>query len=834
MESRKRTHAEDADPVVTKKRAVSNGYGSPTRVNGVATEVDEPKENDELESFRKEAIFRRMKHYSREHERSQHRIEELERRRNACEAGLSAIQACWTQLIDTIRLLVKPEALSSASVDTTGLFDMSTHVDSESSPELEKALQEQMNATRELVASFVQMGSQTRAALSADDMYITCQKARTECTALRSEVQVMRARLEDAESEKENYHSRLVAAENRLERLSSRTIPQSDSRSSAPPEKHTPKEEPVANAPSPTKVKVEDVQMKDESDGQPPTAQHGEASSPTEDTMPNGTGRPSAEEMDDWREIAAMREKEIRRLEEEITALREEQLALAVDQKVPSDETLQKMPLWKAVYQEFSHATWQRSDLEEQLKKAQEEVSELRVKLAEEAEKGNAQVAKIQQEYSNVIAKRDADLVRLREQRDQQAAELSERKHKDSERVAALESEVKRLRTRMAASTGDEDLVAFLFSDESVHGKTYVDELRTRLEEAETKLSALQESLSSLNQEHPDVAQHVQSEAEAREQVAQLSKELEKYRSIYGDASSGSSSDSPGQLREKEEELQKLRLQLKQQTQAESALYTEVEKLSAAWEALDKQVKNKVFDLSALEEKLSRALADRAKIENKFYAAMRDKEAVEFERKSLVRNIEKNGKSMESVIAAEKNLLAQVKLLEGEQAESRKIVQKYGPEIHRLTDQLKDYELKLEAEKTKAAQCKTELKQILDKHYTQQAELRRREEAIRRKEKEVERLQATAQSKLRSLSSQGGAKGKEHEREEELQGEVDKLMSVLKCSTCRQNMRNAVITKCMHSFCKQCVEARISTRQRKCPACNLPFGQQDVQPLYFQ
>ena len=48
--------------------------------------------------FRKEAIFRRMRHYSRENERSQARIAELERTKRACEAGLAALNACWTQV----------------------------------------------------------------------------------------------------------------------------------------------------------------------------------------------------------------------------------------------------------------------------------------------------------------------------------------------------------------------------------------------------------------------------------------------------------------------------------------------------------------------------------------------------------------------------------------------------------------------------------------------------------------------------------------------------------------------------------------------------------------
>jgi E3 ubiquitin-protein ligase BRE1 len=72
------------------------------------------------------------------------------------------------------------------------------------------------------------------------------------------------------------------------------------------------------------------------------------------------------------------------------------------------------------------------------------------------------------------------------------------------------------------------------------------------------------------------------------------------------------------------------------------------------------------------------------------------------------------------------------------------------------------------------------------------------------------------------------------QKEAQLQKEVDKCMSILKCSTCKQNMRSTVLTKCLHTFCKSCIDMRISTRQRKCPACNLQFAQSDAQQLYFQ
>jgi E3 ubiquitin-protein ligase BRE1 len=51
-----------------------------------------------FKQFRKEAIFRRMRHYSRENERSQARITELERLKSTYEASLAVMGACWTQV----------------------------------------------------------------------------------------------------------------------------------------------------------------------------------------------------------------------------------------------------------------------------------------------------------------------------------------------------------------------------------------------------------------------------------------------------------------------------------------------------------------------------------------------------------------------------------------------------------------------------------------------------------------------------------------------------------------------------------------------------------------
>jgi E3 ubiquitin-protein ligase BRE1 len=100
-------------------------------------------------------------------------------------------------------------------------------------------------------------------------------------------------------------------------------------------------------------------------------------------------------------------------------------------------------------------------------------------------------------------------------------------------------------------------------------------------------------------------AKCLEAEAAARTQVAELQEQLKSYHNPYGQ-----SGDMLKQLEEKESELKKLRLQVTQHTQTETALYTELERLSSAWEALDKEVKSKVFDLTTVEDRLSKSAVE--------------------------------------------------------------------------------------------------------------------------------------------------------------------------------------------------------------------------------
>jgi E3 ubiquitin-protein ligase BRE1 len=69
--------------------------------------------------------------------------------------------------------------------------------------------------------------------------------------------------------------------------------------------------------------------------------------------------------------------------------------------------------------------------------------------------------------------------------------------------------------------------------------------------------------------------------------------------------------------------------------------------------------------------------------------------------------------------------------------------------------------------------------------------------------------------------------------DEGLKEQLQMYKQLLKCSTCHLNDKEVVLTRCFHVFCKNCIEIRINTRQRKCPSCGDSFGINDVHQLYL-
>ncbi|KAF8270270.1 BRE1 E3 ubiquitin ligase-domain-containing protein [Lactarius quietus] len=812
VDSRKRPHMGESDPLPTKKRAVSVN-GTTILVNGNAHHTppadEEPRDQDNLEQFRKEAIFRRMRHYSRENERSQARIAELEHLKNTYEASLAVMGACWTQLVDTIRAHVKPDVSPPLNDEDEDLFCLSKRISSEDSPTLAAAFEEKARSTHKLVAAFVQLSG---ANPLKDEIYRRYQRSHTECTALRSELELMKAKLKDCQAQRDLYSSNLAVAEVRLDRVQSRTVQTVYGRATSPVEEPA-KEEELAEK--------EEVDVKEE---------ERTSSSPAPTSAPVVPPTPSFSELQEWQDIAKAREDKIRELELSNESLRHEQRVLTVC--APSSDIIASTDIYKLLIERVSHLEHTLKEKESQIKAPLPEEPKVQP-IAESTEEELRE-----KERRAAEDKRIQEGSRLRKQREQLTAELNEVKaqlikrqsleevktlvNSCTSRIEVYQSEVSRLKLLLAAKAGDEDLVNFLRTERSGD----VAELRKRLMASEERVSDLERQVDALSEQQPDTFKYIRAEAEAERQLAAANQLLTQFRSTYGEPSRlpPDVRQLAERLKLKEEEVKSLRLQDAQHADAEGPLYDEIGKLSTAWESLQAQVASKVFDLVAAEEKIMKANLDKAKADNKFFAAMREKEAVENEHKHLARTNEKLLKHISNLTDVEKANNNRLNVLEQSVALANTKVDAYKSRV----DVQEADNLQIRIERAGTVNDLENLRKVVDDKRKEinelWAELRKAQEALTLANLNIERQRKGGDIKAIPSS----------QKEAQLQKEVDKCMSLLKCSICKQNMRSTVLTKCLHTFCKSCIDMRISTRQRKCPACNLQFAQSEAQQLYFQ
>ncbi|OQR82450.1 hypothetical protein ACHHYP_16032 [Achlya hypogyna] len=63
--------------------------------------------------------------------------------------------------------------------------------------------------------------------------------------------------------------------------------------------------------------------------------------------------------------------------------------------------------------------------------------------------------------------------------------------------------------------------------------------------------------------------------------------------------------------------------------------------------------------------------------------------------------------------------------------------------------------------------------------------------------------------------------------------ELNDLRKKMRCSVCQDHLKEVIVAKCMHMFCKECMDSNLKARNRKCPTCKKMFGQDDVKGVYW-
>ncbi|KAJ2847036.1 E3 ubiquitin-protein ligase bre1, partial [Coemansia brasiliensis] len=515
------------------------------------------------------------------------------------------------------------------------------------------------------------------------------------------------------------------------------------------------------------------------------------------------------------------------------------------------DYVISETPLYKQVESSRDYYAAQTQRLQAEVERLFGEVSELKTSRTEFEESLTAESAAQRQALEAEIQRLHGDLVRVRHHRDQVQRELEERRAQDAvedqksaelkllsdvrrERMNALISENKRLLACIAVLKGDR--AAFeTYTDAELSKTTAVaDELRAKLEQVARRERQLAGRLEALSVQGDDEAQakspqqagegettRLVSELQnARDEIERLQLRMRKYEEILGGVAVNESgyivdeAAKASELAAKQKRVDDLTLERDGLAKTSEMMERELQTICETFSRLEEQNTSKVWDLSAKEQAISRVIAEKSKYEEKFIGLNKDREAQRTANQAL-RN--QNAKQLEHIKAIEERdrALAQQLSLAGKEAE-------------KATLAWQTTQTKLQEAQQRAQELEEQARALEEQARVATQALNERTEALGAAEHEKRRMQETLDAAHRRLA--------EAEKITDQSG-LAKLCAdykaLLKCPTCRTNFKSHVLMRCMHVFCKQCLDSRIETRQRKCPSCSEPFGAKDVRQIYL-
>ncbi|GAB7347794.1 hypothetical protein MBLNU459_g5335t1 [Dothideomycetes sp. NU459] len=471
MEERKRSIAVDSDDVYPSKRQA-------TAVNGSLPRMDPDKEKD-IESFQKEAILRQMREYKREKSLYEGQVAELTKRSAYHDDHLRTIDAWFTQLLDEIRVLVGDIAAQADTASGSELFRSALTFDDNAA--FEEHLKTRSSKIKAAITDIfgrlptatpdVQEVQERLAALLANEKAHIVESQR-----IIGERDQLGERLEQA-----SY--RYLLAEKKLDRAKSATVQKLERQAIMGGNSET-----AGAADRKASVKSEDTEM---ANGDVDSSTHAAAE----------IARKEAVAAAEKRKIQAEQlEAENKQLTEELTTAKTRMASL-------TDEDYSKTDLYKMLKSQHEDTIKRINNLEatnvqlrEEAQKLQAERTTWRDLIEEESRAATS-------DLESQLARAETDLSRIRNLRDELAAENAVRKGSQDQqsstadqfkelaesretRIAALESETQRLKLQ----TGEANANA---ASETIDNMS-VDDLKTKLRNLESSYALLENELPSL------------------------------------------------------------------------------------------------------------------------------------------------------------------------------------------------------------------------------------------------------------------------------------------------------------------------------------------------
>ncbi|KAG0344453.1 E3 ubiquitin-protein ligase bre1 [Podila humilis] len=810
-----------------------------------------------LANFQKEAIWRQMQEYKREHARAMEHIEKLHEKQVDYEAHLSTVDIYWNKLLEDLKMLMSRVNIEVKEADMVfndgssfASFFMNGKTDDSQDPSIKdltvNALKPSMEArseyTKKVVLKLLRViedWSEQR------DAFWTTLKDSDSATKESTTIQVL-----------SQEHERMVALYKRgqtdLDRLQAKCHGFTDQVLRLKNELEMTKNrlEETAESLDDSKERVRRIEknMDREKSAIVSAVTTGAIFGEHYTGIPDAS-TPSAGQVDSkldpmdatkeeflvYRELSASRLAELEEMKVQRIQLKNELDQLRIQLNNLPDDKIQDSQHFKNLLVQMQYA---RNDAEHY----RNEASKLRADLEELHMSRRKFMDSLESEEKNrratlegELKKLESDISRVRDSRDrfqqmyearctkddyemQQNQEIRKIANTRKDRITTLATDIQRLQIMLAANTGDRDAFAFYLSGSS--DKSFLDDMKIKLRHAEEHIKALTIELEASKQaaaQVRDLETVTASEFKLRAQVEELTSKLAKMETLIG-----SSADEPVQalmmtIKAKDETIQVLEAKVQAHEAVQAPLLNELHTVATAWGQLEEATSRKVIDLAQKEDLIYKLLSDKTRQESKCNLLIRAKDASANMTAVMKRQSDMQLDQIRRLEEREKNLNIQMATLEREQSLLNNSVMVHKNKLQEYTQQNSSFKDKFSRQEERLAELQNLLKERTEA-FENEAHARKRvmeeSEQLKRKIEEHSKTEATGDNS-------------------EAAKQAARYLKLLKCPACDVNFKSHVILRCMHVFCKSCMDNQMEYRQRKCPTCRENFGAKDVKEIYL-
>ncbi|KAI8605376.1 hypothetical protein EDD21DRAFT_146517 [Dissophora ornata] len=800
-----------------------------------------------------------MQDYKREYSRAQERIIQLHDKQVDYEAHLSTVDIYWNKLLQDLKMLMSRVDINAEAKDLVVLQDGTSFASfllNESTADkqhcnikeltveaLKPAVEARSEYTKEIVIKLLRIIEEwseqrdtfwsslaeadpltkestivegltleqnkiaalyRKGQVDIDQLQAQCHGFADQVLRLKNELEMTKNRLEDAAEKLDDSKERLRRVEKNLDRGKSAIVTAVTSGEifgenySGMPDATTP-----SSGPADSKNEVYDA---------------------------------SRDELLQYRELALTRLSELEEMKTQRIQLKNELDSLKSQLNHIPDERVQDSQYVKSLLSQMQYA---RNDAEHyrnevvKLKADLEELHLCRRKFMEnlETEEKGRRAA-----LEGELKKLENDISRLRDNRDrfqqmyearctkddyemQQNQEIRKIANTRKDRITTLATDIQRLQIMLAANTGDKDAFAFYLNGPT--DKSFLDDLRNKLKSSEEQIKALNielESSKEATSQLRELEEAILSERRLKARVEDLTAKLARLEGLIGDNAADPVKGLTATIQAKDEAIQVLEQKVLALEAVQAPLLNELHTVASAWGQLEEATSRKVIDLAQKEDLIYKLLSDKTRQESKCNLLIRAKDASANMTAVMKRQSDMQLDQIRKLEEREKNLNMQMATLEREQTLLNSSVALHKTKLQEHTQQNASFKEKYARQEERLNELQNLLKERTDA-YENEAHARRRlaEETDAMKRKIEEHNKAESSSGEHSEAAKQAAR----------------YLKLLKCPACDVNFKSHVILRCMHVFCKQCMDNQLEFRQRKCPTCRENFGAKDVKEIYL-